>query len=795
MRFPPFVLFFALLAGLCCVRPTSGQDLNPEEIRRTIEQGVAFLKSRQKPDGSWDEMSTVERCGSTALALLAMINCGLDKEDPALRRGMQFLRQHRGTQTGRNYAISLQTMVYCLVDPDRDRALIRENVQYLEQAQVRTNELHAGGWSYTPGTGGSDLSNSQFTMLALYEAERVGVSVQKTTWQRAYRYWSVAQNSDGSWGYGPIPGGGSREIRGSMTCAGLASLMMISSILGEDGASVRGDSIQCMQPVDGRISQQIERGMNWLIRNFSVSENPRYGQWLFYYLYALERVGRMSNRRFIGKDDWYRAGADKILALRDRAVPGSWRSSQSGPVVATSFALLFLSKGRRPVLMSKLEYGNDLSWNVHPNDVNNLTLFTESQWKMELTWQNIALIRATPEDLLQSPVLYLCGSLAPLRTKEEDTVVMAAALREYIDQGGFLWAEAQPDDKGFDAGFRTLIRAIFPEPGYELTLLEESHPIWSAEIPIEPDQIRPIEGINFGCRTSVVYVPPYPDPSTKRNRPSLSCLWEVADPIRRHGHHTPPVQRQIDAGLGIGLNILAYATNRELKYKDQIAETVTKRMAADDLKRGRIFIALLDQGDANAAPRAVPNILQWAEANLGIPVEQHCDTVTVNSENLFEYPILFMHGRGAFEFSPQGREKLRKHLEAGGFLFANAICSTKAFNDAFLEEMKKLFPDNPAEPIPTEDPLLREEYGGFHLDTLELRVPERAPGRKMVAPKRSVTPELYGIRVEGRLAVVFSPNDVSCSLESAGSLECRGYTRESAMRLSVNILLYALEHW
>ncbi|MDR1141691.1 MAG: DUF4159 domain-containing protein, partial [Planctomycetaceae bacterium] len=58
-------------------------------------------------------------------------------------------------------------------------------------------------------------------------------------------------------------------------------------------------------------------------------------------------------------------------------------------------------------------------------------------------------------------------------------------------------------------------------------------------------------------------------------------------------------------------------------------------------------------------------------------------------------------------------------------------------------------------------------------------------------------PKLYGLKLEeeDRWAVIFSPYDVSCALEKANSLECRGYTQDSAIQLSVNILLYTLEHW
>ena len=88
--------------------------------------------------------------------------------------------------------------------------------------------------------------------------------------------------------------------------------------------------------------------------------------------------------------------------------------AENNPVIATSMALLFLSKGRRPVLMAKLKHGTDNDWNQHPSDVANLTRYVESRWERDLTHQIVDLKAAAVEDLVQSPVLYLSGSRSPL---------------------------------------------------------------------------------------------------------------------------------------------------------------------------------------------------------------------------------------------------------------------------------------------------------------------------------------------------------------------------------------------
>jgi len=59
------------------------------------------------------------------------------------------------------------------------------------------------------------------------------------------------------------------------------------------------------------------------------------------------------------------------------------------------------------------------------------------------------------------------------------------------------------------------------------------------------------------------------------------------------------------------------------------------------------------------------------------------------------------------------------------------------------------------------------------------------------ATARRGAPELEGLKVGDRYAVIFSPYGLSCALEKHDSLECEGYTRDDAERIGLNILLYA----
>src|SRR4029079_8149970 len=124
-----------------------------------------------------------------------------------------------------------------------------------------------------------------------------------------------------------------------------------------------------------------------------------------------ERAGRMTSRRFIGDHDWFREGAEVLIDAQDK-LDGHWKGrghAESTEEIATSLALLFMAKGRRPVIVGKLKHGPGEDWNHHRSDIHNLTSFVEKRWKHSLTWQVIDPAAASVEDLLQAPVLYISG--------------------------------------------------------------------------------------------------------------------------------------------------------------------------------------------------------------------------------------------------------------------------------------------------------------------------------------------------------------------------------------------------
>jgi len=491
----------------------------------------------------------------------------------------------------------------------------------------------------------------------------------------------------------------------------------------------------------------------------------------------------MTARRLIGDHDWYREGAEYLIGQQD-AFSHHWQGrghAEDNPHIATSMALLFLSKGRRPVLLAKLAHGPKDDWNNHRSDVANLTARTEEKWKLDLTWQIFDLKTASVDDLLQAPVLFLSGSKVPELAGQEQKI------REYLNRGGFLFAEACcVDGSRFETGFRKFLDRVFSEKEYRLRIAGPEHPLWRVEELVRPESpyVTRLWTVEYGCRTCVVF-----------SEIDLSCYWELYGQGRLRGLPETIKLRLADAN-SIGINVLAYATNREPKAKEAAfvgTNNLDSLNAASS--RGIIQIAKLQHGGGcNDAPGALVNLLRTAaQGELKLRISTTEFPIRADDKSLFHFHLAFMHGRHDFRFSTAERESLRRYLENGGTLFADSICASEEFAQAFRREIAAVMPDSSLQRIPASDPLFSTSTGGFDLRKVDRRDPvEQSSDQPLRTRVRKVEPELEGISIEGRWAVIFSPYDISCALEQHESLECRGYTRKDAARLGLNVLMYSL---
>ncbi|MCA9012275.1 MAG: DUF4159 domain-containing protein [Planctomycetaceae bacterium] len=792
-------LFFVLV--VCCrlCDPSRAQEedrdsqLNDQQLREGVKKalvrGCDYLKRTQNADGSWsaqDDKFFKFRDGFTSLSLMALINSDEPVDSPDVQSGLEYLRRRPiGGSDGITgiYETSLIVMALCAAEQyDRDLARIQQLTTAIENAQIRSGET-SGLWNYTlAGGGGGDASNGQYAVLALRDAAYAGATVSRKTWERIHEQWTTAQNPDGGWRYAP----GQPASRGSMTVAGLSTIAITTRMLQDDTDVAADGSPDCCGTPPPNLA--MEKGRKWMADKFSVTTNPRHDNWYYYYLYGLERAGRMSGVRFFGSADWYRRGAQVLVAAQLPA--GEWLSpsaAERDPVLNTAMALLFLSKGLSRVVVHKLDYnspnGETLEqgeWNRHPQDVVNLVDLIDGlpRWPPRLITQTITLSRLKQEtavlELNQAPVLFISGREAPQFSDEH-----VGWLRDYIDAGGFIFAVANCDGNGFDAGFRDLIKRMFPQGDASLQRLPGDHPVYRSEYLLNAEQME-LWGVDFGCRTSIIYSPD-----------DIGCLWQ------KWMKHTPPDRNQnlnsrILRGTRIGVNVIAYATGREPPEK--LDDVIVRRQAAAAIaERGLLQIAKLrHNGGWDTAPKAVKNLLVALNETVGVAASTQSEAIPITLAEMQRFPLVYMHGRHRFQLQPAQQDALRDYLSRGGVLLADACCGSSKFDRGFRDLVKQLYPDKELVQIPADHELFSETVGHQIKDVRRHRLVPSPRNATLELKEEVGPPILEGLEIDGRFAIIYSRYDISCALEHQASLSCDGYVEEDAAKLAINMVLYAM---
>jgi hypothetical protein len=774
----------------------AAKGIDSAAVQDAIDRGIAYLRANQNAAGGWKEYSG-QTGGLSALCTLALLTAGVPANDPQLVRAIAYLRKLDPEET---YSVALQTLALCQLGSATDLPRIRRNVDWLQTRQLRGAEVaedRRGGWGYGDNRGGGDPSNSQFALLALQAAEERDIAVDPAAYQSAAEYWGRLQLDSGAWTYSP-----STPPMGSMTCAGIASVIICRDQLATAGARIENGQIVCCGG-DDQQRDPVQAGIDWLASKFSVRVNPGApgSATLYYYLYALERVGRMTGRRFIGGHDWYREGAERLIQLQD-GFQGFWAGTGIGEEdrnVATSFALLFLSKGKRKVAIGRLRYGatadrDDGTWQQHPDASRQIVRRLERLWGRDLTWQSVSLKDATVNDLLQTPFLMITVD-GQVRWSEAESAV----LKDYIDQGGAILFEASGgpgcgDTTAAEASVRALCGAWYPDA--PLAPLSPDHPAYSAEVDVKPALISPefqIQGVQACCRTAIFYSPL-----------SLSCRWALSDPTGRgrvgglaRGKLEGAASDAAEMAARLGQNLIAYATGRE--FQDKLdsrmivrSEPTTKAGDRRGIEIGRLPV----DASAREARRAIPNLAAIANRELRLRVFPYEQEVAIKASTLANIGIVWIHGRGDFRWTDAEREEIRTYLRHGGMVIADSVCGNEAFATAFRRELRAILPDEPLKPLPPDHRALTNAFNGYDIRSVTIRSPAVGRGANVKLAevgKRRGPPIIETASVDGFVAVIFSPLDLSCALESPNSIQCPGYDTVDASKIAINMILFILQ--
>ncbi|MEZ6015181.1 MAG: discoidin domain-containing protein [Planctomycetota bacterium] len=312
-------------------------------IDKAIDRGLDFLRATQLVDGSWSQHQGVHFGGQTALSLLTLLKGGAPVDDPAVVAAISFLKTN-GTESTYGTGCLLMAL----------EALGDGSIETREWAGALAEQLmstqggadaagkHPGMWTYPLRPNSTVcLSNTQYAILGLRAAQRMGVEVPSRVFRKTLedlpdyrgdvvRVKGVGPDSRGA----PTAGfqyraeGGHGGTSGSMTTAALAVMHVCRESLGSD----------LPRRFELEVEELEESAWRWLDLNFAIESNPgRPDAWHYYYLYGLERVGAFFERATVGGQDWYWDGA-RYLVSKQKG-DGDW-----GDQTNTCFAVLFLKR-------------------------------------------------------------------------------------------------------------------------------------------------------------------------------------------------------------------------------------------------------------------------------------------------------------------------------------------------------------------------------------------------------------------------------------------------------------------
>ena len=372
LRTPAWILKPLIFLLLAAASQAQQQRVSQEAINLAVDRGGAWLLDQQRRDGPWGENAVAPgghrdpRNDLTAFCTYSLIKCKVPLQHPAIERALTYLET---TWPSTTYSIANQILLFCEIDDERREKRLPELVDRLIELQ---HDRH-GIWGY-PGHPSiqTDLSNTQYAVMALRAAAHSGMKISPKVWTRVAERVLLHQQSpiDATVEVNPTsikplkkagfayllpnlnaPSKGYNVPNSSMTTAGLAILRIAEQQLGS----------RYPQRLKRKANIGIELGFRWLRESFSVKENVAGDQaWIYYYLYGLQRLGALFEIELIGEHNWYWEGATELIKWQGQ--DGHWEQGtyqqwprQPMPHGNTGYALLFLVKAMAPVTSGSAE--------------------------------------------------------------------------------------------------------------------------------------------------------------------------------------------------------------------------------------------------------------------------------------------------------------------------------------------------------------------------------------------------------------------------------------------------------
>jgi len=250
--------------------------------------------------------------------------------------------------------------------------------------------------------------------------------------------------------------------------------------------------------------------------------------------------------------------------------------------------------------------------------------------------------------------------------------------------------------------------------------------------------------------------PPPPKPSRIKGGESFPPLPLPATPLRRTERKREPAKPALIGKIQYGKPVwVTLDDGRRFSYLDWKSDTT-------DLY----------------------HLLNFTNAKLGVSYRYIETPLSSFSFNPAELPVLYFTGHKDFTFSDEELQKLAWYLRDGGTLIGDACCGANDFSIAFVRNIKKIFPDRPFRVLAPDDPLYHCYY---EIDDVIYKEEGKAPYR--------AKPNLRGMRIGCRLAVILSTHDMSCGWARHEHPQGKRIHIDDAIKIGTNMITYILANY
>lgn len=183
-------------------------------------------------------------------------------------------------------------------------------------------------------------------------------------------------------------------------------------------------------------------------------------------------------------------------------------------------------------------------------------------------------------------------------------------------------------------------------------------------------------------------------------------------------------------------------------------------------------------GDWYANPTALPNLIQFSNTNIHTAIDK-AKTITLDDDNINNYPIIFVTGHGNIFFTNDEAKNLKNYLISGGFIH---ISDNYGLDKYIRRELTKVFPTLTLQQIPNNHPIYHQTFS----------FPKGMP---KIHEHNKKPPQGLGLFYKNRLIVFYDyESDLSDGWEDAEIHNNPKETRMKALKMGSNIIEYAFKH-